>query len=102
MLAGFDAIITLGRPDTKIVPGHGAIADRAAVAAHKAMMEAVRDKVAELVRQNKSQEKSHRREDHGGVRREKVTGVTPQTADRFVSQLYRELKPRANEPTLSG
>src|SRR5437667_4467059 len=56
MLAGFDAIVKLARPDTKIVPGHGAVVDKTAVAAHKAMMEGVRDKVAALVRQNKTQE----------------------------------------------
>jgi len=91
MLAGFDAIIKLGKPDTKIVPGHGAIVDKAAVAAHKAMMEAVRDKVAALVRQNKSQEEVVAAK----VTNEfdsKVTGATPQTADRFVTQLYQELK----------
>ena len=91
MLAGFDAIIKLGKPDTKIVPGHGAIVDKAAVAAHKAMMEAVRDKVAALVRQNKSQDEVVAAK----VTNEfdsKVTGATPQTADRFVTQLYQELK----------
>ena len=91
MLAGFDAIIKLGKPDTKIVPGHGAIVDKAAIAAHKAMMEAVRDKVAALVRQNKSQEEVVAAK----VTNEfdsKVTGATPQTADRFVTQLYQELK----------
>src|SRR5215813_12068115 len=56
MLAGFDAIQKLGKADTKIVPGHGAIVDKTAVAAHKAMMEGVRDKVAPLVRQGKTQE----------------------------------------------
>src|SRR4029077_13042431 len=56
MLAGFDAIVKTGRPDTKVVPGHGAIVDKAAVTAHKQMMMAVRDKVAAMVRQNKSQE----------------------------------------------
>ena len=56
MLAGFDAIMALGRPDTKIIPGHGAIVDKSAVAAHKAMMVGVRDKVATFVRQNKTQE----------------------------------------------
>jgi cyclase len=38
MLAGFDAIVALARPDTKIVPGHGAVVDKTAVSAHKAMM----------------------------------------------------------------
>src|SRR5205814_10451126 len=56
MLAGFDAIQKLGRADTRIIPGHGAIVDKAAVAAHKAMMVAVRDKVAALARQNKSEQ----------------------------------------------
>ena len=56
MLAGFDLIARTGRPDTKIIPGHGATVDKAAVAAHKAMMVAVRDKVAALVRQNKTQD----------------------------------------------
>src|SRR5882672_10268626 len=52
MLKGFDAIIALGRSDTKIIPGHGLTVDKAAVAAHRDMMIAVRDKVAALVRQN--------------------------------------------------
>ena len=60
MLAGFDAIINLGRADTKIVPGHGAIVDKAAVAAHKAMMEGVRDKVAALVGKTRRRTKSSR------------------------------------------
>ena len=91
MLAGFDAIVKLGRPDTKVIPGHGAIVDKAAVTAHKQMMMAVRDKVAALARQNKSQEEVVAAK----VTAEfdaKVTGATPQTADRFVTQLYQELK----------
>ena len=91
MLAGFDAIVALARPDTKIVPGHGATVDRTAVAAHKAMMIAVRDKVAVLVRQNKTQEEvvaSKPTADFDA----KVTGATAMTADRFVGQLYQELK----------
>jgi cyclase len=91
MLAGFDAIVRLARADTKIVPGHGAIVDKTAVAAHKAMMEAMRDKVAALVRQNKTQEEvvaAKITAEFDG----KVTGATPTTADRFVGQLYQELK----------
>ena len=33
MLAGFDAILRLTAADTKIVPGHGAVVDKSAVAA---------------------------------------------------------------------
>ena len=91
MLAGFDAIVALARSDTKIVPGHGAVVDKDAVAAHKAMMMAVRDKVAVLVRQNKTQEEviaSKPTADFDA----KVTGATAATADRFAGQLYQELK----------
>jgi cyclase len=91
MLAGFDAIAKVGRPDTKIIPGHGAIVDKAAVAAHKAMMVAVRDKVAALVRQNKSQDEAVAAKLTAEFD-SKVTGATPMTADRFVGQLYQELK----------
>ncbi len=91
MLAGFDAIQKLGRPDTKVIPGHGAIVDKAAVAAHRDMMIAIRDKVAALVRQNKTQEEvvaAKLTADWDA----KVTGATAMTADRFVGQLYQEIK----------
>jgi cyclase len=91
MLAGFDAIIRLARPDTKIIPGHGAIVDKTAVAAHKAMMEGVRDKVAPLVRQGKTQEEVIAAKLTAEFD-SKVTGAAPMTADRFVGQLYQELK----------
>ena len=103
MLAGFDAIVALARPDTKIVPGHGAVVDKTAVAAHKAMMVAVRDKVAALVRQNKTQDEviaakadrgvrreSHRRDadDRGSLRRPAVSGAEEvQGSDLGLSRL---------------
>jgi len=91
MLAGFDAIVALAGADTKIVPGHGAVVDKTAVTAHKAMMVAVRDKVAALVRQNKTQEEAVAAKPTAEFDA-KVTGATPMTADRFVGQLYQELK----------
>jgi glyoxylase-like metal-dependent hydrolase (beta-lactamase superfamily II) len=91
MLAGFDLIAKTGRPDTKIIPGHGAIVDKSAVAAHKAMMIGVRDKVAALVKQNKTQEEVVAAKPAAEFD-SKVTGATPMTADRFVGQLYQELK----------
>lgn len=91
MLAGFDLIVNTGRPDTKIIPGHGATVDKAAVATHKAMMLAVRDKVAGLMRQGKTQEETISAKPTSEFD-SKVTGATPQTADRFVGQLYQELK----------
>jgi cyclase len=77
--------------DTMVVPGHGVVVDKTAVAAHKAMMMAVRDKVAALVRQNKTQEEVIASKPTAEFDA-KVTGSTPMTADRFVGQLYQELK----------
>jgi cyclase len=91
MLAGFDLIAKVGRPDTKIIPGHGATVDKAGVAAHKAMMIAVRDKVAGLIRQNKTQEEVIAAKPTAEFD-SKVPGATAMTADRFVGQLYQELK----------
>jgi cyclase len=91
MLAGFDAVIKLARADTRIVPGHGPIVDKTAVAAHRDMMIAVRDKVAALVRQNKSQEEVVAAKPTADFDT-KVQAATAAVADRFVGQLYQELK----------
>lgn len=91
MLAGFDAIVRLGRADTRIIPGHGAIVDKAAVTAHKEMMMAVRDKVAALQHQNKTLEEVVAAKPTADFDA-KVTGASPATADRFVGQLYQELR----------
>jgi cyclase len=87
---GLNTLIAAAGPSTKIVPGHGVIVDRAAVTAHRDMILAVRDKVSKLMQQ--------------GMTVEQVTGAKPTsdydarvpgvgtTADRFVGQLYAEIK----------
>jgi cyclase len=91
LVAGLDAVVALAHADTKIIPGHGAIVDKTAVAAHKEMILAVRDKVASLVRQDKSQDEVVAAKPTADFDA-KVTGATATTADRFVGQLYQELK----------
>jgi glyoxylase-like metal-dependent hydrolase (beta-lactamase superfamily II) len=90
LIAGLNAVIDAAGPSTKIVPGHGAIVDKTGVAAHRDMIMAIRDRVAGLVRQGKSQEE---------VVAAKPTAEydarvpqAAQTADRFVGQLYAEIK----------
>ena len=90
MLAGLGRILELSGPSTKIVPGHGVVVDKAAVAAHRDMIVAIRDKVAPMVKQ--------------GMTVEQVTAAKPTSAydskvpevgttgDRFIGQLYAELK----------
>ena len=90
MLDGLNAVIALAGPNTKIIPGHGAIVDKAAVAAHRDMITAIRDRVSALVTQGKTQDE---------VVAAKPTGEfdarvpqPAQTGDRFVGQVYAELK----------
>ena len=90
MLAGLSQVIALAGPKTKIVPGHGAVVDRNAVAAHRDMILVLRDRVAAMVKQGKSQQ---------DVLAAKITAdydsKVPEvgtTADRFIGQLYAELK----------
>jgi cyclase len=96
LLGALTEIIRLSSPTTKVVPGHGEVADRNAVVAYREMIVAIRDQVAPMV--------------HRGMTLEQVLATTPTssynsavrgwdapvpgggtTADRFVSQLYAEL-----------
>jgi cyclase len=90
MLAGLNAVIDTAGPATKIIPGHGATVDRAAVAAHRDMIIVIRDRVAKLVKEGKTQEEviaAKPAADYDS----KVPQVGT-TGDRFVGQLYAELK----------
>jgi glyoxylase-like metal-dependent hydrolase (beta-lactamase superfamily II) len=90
MLEGLQAIVNLVGPNTKVVPGHGEIVGRAAVAAHRDMIIAIRDRVARLVQQ--------------GMTLEQVVAAKPtseydarvpnaaMTSERFIGQLYSELR----------
>lgn len=89
LIDGLNQVIDRAGPATKIIPGHGDIVDKTAVAAHRDMIIAVRDKVAALVRSGKSQQ---------DVLAAKPTSdfdaKVPQagtSAERFVGQVYAEL-----------
>jgi glyoxylase-like metal-dependent hydrolase (beta-lactamase superfamily II) len=84
--------VTIDRagPNTKIIPGHGAIVDRNAVIAQRDLILAYRDKVAALIAQGKTGDE---------VLAAKITAETDssipagaQSADRFVKWLYAEVK----------
>src|SRR5262249_27796964 len=56
MLEGLALTISLCGPNTKVIPGHGAIVDKAFVTAHRDMIIAIRDRVAQLVKEGKTLE----------------------------------------------
>src|SRR5205823_4668291 len=90
LLDGLNAVVEAAGPNTKIIPGHGSIVDKGAVAAHREMIVAIRDRVSALVKQGKTQEE---------IVAAKATAdydarvpQAMQTSERFVGQLYAELK----------
>jgi glyoxylase-like metal-dependent hydrolase (beta-lactamase superfamily II) len=90
MLAGLNQIIALAGPNTKIVPGHGAVVDKSAIAAHRDMIVAVRDKIAPMVKKGMTVEQVTAAKPTSDFDT-KVPGIGT-TGDRFVGQLYAELK----------
>jgi cyclase len=91
MIDGLGQIIARSGPNTKIIPGHGPTVDRTAVTAHRDMILAVRDRVAKLISQGKSQDEVLAAKPTADFD-SKVPNST-ETTQRFVTQLYLELAP---------
>jgi cyclase len=90
LIDGLGFTIGLTGPNTRIIPGHGPIVDRAGLTAHRDMLLAVRDNVAPLVRQNKTLEEviaAKPTSDYDA----RIPNATA-TSERFIGWLYAELK----------
>jgi glyoxylase-like metal-dependent hydrolase (beta-lactamase superfamily II) len=90
MLAGIDAAIKLSNAQTKIVPGHGEITDRAGLMAHRDMIIAIRDKIAPLVAQGKTLPEVVAAKPTADFDAKVPQAST--TSERFIGQVYAELK----------
>ena len=89
-LEGLNAAISAIGPNAKVIPGHGAVTDRAGVTAHRDMIVVVRDRIAQLIQQGKTVEEVTAAKPTADYDA-RVPGGTG-TAARFVGQLYAELK----------
>ena len=90
ILEGLSEIVDRAGPATKIIPGHGPIVTRDAVLAQRDMILALRGKIQELVEQGKSLDEiiaAHPTADIDA----RVPQGTPQTRDRFVTWVYKEV-----------
>jgi glyoxylase-like metal-dependent hydrolase (beta-lactamase superfamily II) len=56
MIAASDAYLKLTNAKTRIVPGHGPLADRAALIEYRTMLITARDRMAQLVKEGKSED----------------------------------------------
>jgi cyclase len=89
MIEGLGVTIGMAGPNTKIIPGHGPMVDRAAVITHRDMILAIRDKVAALVKQGKSEDEVLAAKPTSDF--DSIPNAST-TSERFVRQLYAELK----------
>ena len=90
LVNALNAVIQMAGPSTKIIPGHGPTVDKNAVTAHRDMVIAVRDKVAALVKDGKTQEQVVAAKPTADFDAKVQQPGT--TGDRFVGQVYAELK----------
>jgi cyclase len=58
VIGAADRVLALANPDTKIIPGHGPLADRRALQAYRDMLVQVRDRVRRLIAERKTLEQS--------------------------------------------
>jgi cyclase len=89
MIEALGITIGMAGPNTKIIPGHGPMVDRAALIAHRDMILAIRDKVAALVAEGKTVDEvlaAKPTSDYDSI------PAGPATSERFIRQLYAELK----------
>ena len=56
MIAASDAYLKLTNAKSKIVPGHGPLADKAALTEYRTMLVTARDRMAKLVKEGKSED----------------------------------------------
>jgi hypothetical protein len=89
MLDGFNAVIQLAGPNTKIVPGHGEVVDKTAVTAHRDMTMAIRDRVEALIKQGKTLPDIIAAKPTSDYDAKVPQG--PMTSERILNQLYAEL-----------
>lgn len=89
MLEGLGTTIGLAGPNTKIIPGHGAIVDRNAVMAHRDMILVLRDRVAQMIKQGKTAQEIVAAKPTADYDSKIETAST--TSERFITQLYAEL-----------
>lgn len=90
MLEGLSEILDRAGPSTRIIPGHGPIADRTAVLAQRDMILALRSKVQKLVEQGRSLDEILATRPAAEFE-PRVVGGTTATQDRFVKWVHAEV-----------
>ncbi len=91
MIAATDVYLKLVNDDTKIVPGHGPLADKAKLAHYRAMLVAARERMAALIKQGKSEADVVAARPFADFDQE--LGASAQQAQNFIRVVYHSLQP---------
>jgi cyclase len=89
MVAASERALALAGPQTKIVPGHGPLGDKAGLQAYRDMLATVRDRVSRLKTSGASLEEAVAKKPTADL--DAVWGHGNMTPDVFAAQVYRTL-----------
>jgi cyclase len=96
MLEALDATMKVARPDTRLVPGHGTIIKRTDLIPYRDMIFAIQGKVQQLIAQGRSLQDVLAAHVTAPYDAAVPGGLLPAgagtSADRFISEVYQELK----------
>ena len=89
LLKSIEQFIELSGPNTKVVPGHGPVTNRAALVAHRDLIVTVRDRVSAAIKEGKTLEQIQAARPTQEF--EQRVGGLPQFIPNFVTALYNAL-----------
>lgn len=90
IIAAVDRYLKMTNADTKYVPGHGPLLNRAEITAYRDMLVTARDHVAALIKAGKSEDEAVAAKPIADL--EQKTGANEMGSANFVRLIYRSLK----------
>jgi cyclase len=98
MIAATDAYLKLTNAKSRIVPGHGPIADKAALTEYRAMLVTARDRMAALVKQGKSEDEVVAAQPFSDL--DKKWAPTELASKNFIRVVYHSLADKTDKKTV--
>ena len=89
-IKGVDTVLQVARDDTKIVPGHGPLGNKAMIRDYRKMLTDLRGRVAALIAAGKTEDEAVAAKPNADY--DAKLKVSPQAAGNFVRVVYRSLK----------
>ncbi len=91
MIGGSNRMLEMAGPETRIIPGHGAVTDRVGLEAFRDLLIAVRDRIDGQIADGLSLEEICPRHPTAGTDGDRKMGMPP---DLFVRIVYRDISQR--------